>query len=364
MTKLHVVINAVNDNVDPRGPDRYLLELIPEILRADTKIRLTTVVAPWQVALTQNLRQHGATLFVTQPPRRPAPRLIWQATRFPALARSLEPDLVFLPNLIWAPSPGAPTILTAHDLLHFRSPEKFGHLKTALLKPVIRKALASADRVIAVSDFTAGDCRRFADVPDTRLRVVTEGGPPPLPRSQTQADKRFLYVGKIERSKGITTLVESFANSPLLHNLGYRLQIVGPEGNATTDVQAAIARSNAPIDLLGFVDADRLRGLYHRCRGFVFPSTAEGFGLVLLEAMAHGAPVITTRATSLPEVAGDAALLVDPDDPQQLLRAMERLGTDDAVFRDLQSRGYARLNAFSWETAGRETARIFREVAQ
>jgi len=140
------------------------------------------------------------------------------------------------------------------------------------------------------------------------------------------------------------------------------LEIVGPDGNAVSEVTAALAGGNERITRRGFVDDARLRDLFATTRGFVFPSVAEGFGLVVLEAMSAGAPVIAARATSLPEVVGDAGLLVDPDDVADLRTAMERLATDAALFAKLQTAGYARLAAFSWSRAGRQTARVLRSV--
>jgi glycosyltransferase involved in cell wall biosynthesis len=253
-------------------------------------------------------------------------------------------------------------------MLHFRTPEKFGRFKSAVLRRVIRRALRRAGHVIAVSEFTAADVRRFAGVPGARLTVVSEGGPRPQSRAGDTAARHFLFVGKIERTKGVTDLIEAFAGSPLLTAAGWRLILSGPDGNASPEVAARIAaldpETRSRIEKLGFVDEGRLRELYLTTRGFVFPSVSEGFGLVLLEAMAHGAPVIAARATSLPEVVADAGLLVAPGDTGALRRAMERLATDDALCCDLRKRGYRRLSEFSWQRAGEETMRILRETAR
>jgi len=203
MTGLHILIDAINDNATPRGPDRYLLELLPHILAADPTVRITLIFAPWQQAFASLPATDRLTTIETAAPRSPLGRLIWHATRFAGVARCHNPDVVFLPNLIWTPGLAAPSVVTAHDLLHFRAPDKFGTLKAAILRRVIRRALARAERVIAVSQFTAADAERFTDVPRTRLRVVLEGGPEPRPRNPDAARHLFLFVGKIERSKGI-----------------------------------------------------------------------------------------------------------------------------------------------------------------
>jgi glycosyltransferase involved in cell wall biosynthesis len=361
---LSVLVNAVNDNALPRGPDRYLLELIPRLLLADPGLRISVLHAPWQKAFLEARFGPRVELRSVAAPRAPALRLLWQAAAFPRLANRTGARVVFLPNLIWVPGLKAPSVLTAHDLLHFRHPEKFGRLKAALLRQIIRRAIRAADRLIAVSEFTAADMLHFGRADPARLTVIPEGGPSPEPRGHALPDRFFLFVGKLERSKGVVDLIDAFRGSRRLTQSGFRLVLVGAEGNAAGDVARALHGAGSQIERRGFVPADELRALYRSCRGFAFPSVAEGFGLVVLEAMAHGAPVIAARATALPEVVGEAGILVPPGDIGALRTALERLAFDDAIFASLQAAGLTRLASFSWEKAGAETAALFREVAQ
>jgi glycosyltransferase involved in cell wall biosynthesis len=360
---LHVLVNAINDNAVPRGPDRYLLELLPRLCAVDADLRFTLAHAPWQTALADAEVGPRVQKLALAAPRRPAARLIWQALRFPLIANQLGVQLTFLPNLIWTPGLRGPTVMTAHDLLHFRYPEKFGRLKAALLRRVIRLALRRSDAMIAVSEFTAKDVTRFGGVMEARITTIPEGGPPSSQRSEGATQDFFLFVGKLERTKGITDLIRAFQQSEVLAKAGYRLVIIGPDGNASEEVATALRGDEARISRPGFVSDSCLHELYGTCRGFVFPSIAEGFGLVVLEAMAHGAPVIAANATSLPEVIGKAGLLVPPNDVEALRLAMERLARDDALFARLQEAGYARLQCFSWEEAAEATAKLFRKVA-
>lgn len=359
---LRVLIDAINDNERPRGPDRYLLELLPRMLAADPGLAIRLAHAPWQRAFAAADFGPRVTPVCLAPPRRPAARLVWQATGFVRFANRSDADVVFLPNLIWTPGLRKPSVVTAHDLLHFRAPEKFGMRKALALRRVIGLALRRARKVIAVSRFTAADVTRFAGVPATRIATIFEGGPEARPRRAAGPGDFFLFVGKIERTKGIADLIAAFSGSAVLARLGMRLVIVGPDGNAAADVSAALARGAARIERPGYVEDDALRGLFATARGFVFPSRAEGFGLVVLEAMSAGAPVIAARATSLPEVIGDAGLLVEPGDVAGLRAAMENLAQDTVLFEKLQAAGYARLDAFSWSRAGRETVAVLRSV--
>ena len=338
---LRVLVNAINDNAVPRGPDRYLLELLPHLLAADPALQVALCHAPWQSVLAALPERDGFSRHCLAPPRRPAPRLIWT----PGLA--------------------GPAVMTVHDLLHFRAPEKFGKAKAALLRRVIRRAMARAERLVVVSDFTARDAVALGGADPARMVTIPEGGPPHRPRAGDTPEKFFLFVGKIEKTKGVMTLITAFESSGKLAHAGYRLVIAGPPGNAMSEVMARVARSPARdrIVLPGFVSEAELERLYLTCRGFAFPSEAEGFGLVLLEAMARGAPVIAARATALPEVVGDAGLLVPSGDDRELRQAMERLAEDDTLFDALQRAGYDRLDAFDWAETGRRMARVLREVA-
>ncbi|TVQ55521.1 MAG: glycosyltransferase family 1 protein [Rhodobacteraceae bacterium] len=360
---LRVLVNAINDNAEPRGPDRYLEALLLRFAAMPEGPEIVLAHAPWQRLFARLEGLPRLTRRVIAAPRRPAPRLLWQAAVFPALATRLSPDVVFLPNMLWTPGLRRPCVVTAHDLLHFRTPEKFGALKARLLRPVIRAALRRADAVIAVSAFTANDARRFAAVPAARLHVIPEGGPAPRERRRPLGEPFLLFVGKIERSKNADGLARAFLRSEALRAANVRLVIAGPDGNGAADLAPLLAEAGPRIERVGFVDEAALERLYLTCRAFAFPSVAEGFGLVLLEAMAHGAPVVAAAATSLPEVAGDAALLVPPGDEAALADALEAVALDDALALDLAARGRARLSAFCWDRAAAQTLAVLRGAA-
>jgi len=359
---MHVLIDAINDNADVRGPDRYLLGLLSGLTEIDRSTRYTICHAPWQKAFHAPALAPNFTTVCLSPPRHRLPRVAWHSTAFPAWVRRLQPDIVHLPNIIFAPWLGCPVVMTVHDLAHFRFPEKFGSVRGRLQRSLIHAALRCADRVIAVSEFTRGDMRRFTAFPDDRVAVVHEGGPAPLRRDAGAAEESriFLYVGVIERSKNVEQLVVEFSESDLLRSLGYELWIVGRAGNAMPRVQRLVAeRGGGRVKLAGFVNQERLEELYRTCTAMVFPSLVEGFGLVLLEAMAYGAPLVAMNTSAVPEVGGNAGILVDPAEGGGLRRAMERLAGDAALRRSLEQRGYERLNTFSWIEAARQTRALY-----
>ncbi|MEX0284548.1 MAG: glycosyltransferase family 4 protein [Paracoccaceae bacterium] len=359
---MSVLVNAVNDNARPRGPDRYLLELLPRMRAADPNMRFTVVHGPWQTAFAEPTEIEGVTFRAVDAPRKPVPRLLWQASGFVRLANESDADAVFLPNLIWTPGLRPPSVMTVHDLLHFSHPDKFGRVKSALLRRVIRRALHRSDALIAVSEATRGVIGQVAPAALPRTHVILEGGPEPHPQLRTPRERMFLYVGQIERTKHVPLLARAFLRSAVLRDLGYRLVILGPEGNDSETLAPLIVNGAGRIERPGYVDDAALANYYATARGFVFPSEAEGFGLVVLEAMAHGTPVIAADATSLPEVVGNSGLLVPPGDGQALGAAMEQLAQDDALAARLEMAGRARLARFSWDDAGRGTVAALRAL--
>jgi glycosyltransferase involved in cell wall biosynthesis len=354
---MRILIDAINDNAEPRGPDRYLVCLLREMAALAPGADFHVCHAPWQTRLVEQLAGPGVRFTCLDVPRRPLPRMIWHALSFARWANAQAADVIFLPNIILAFGLRAPVVMTVHDLLHFEVPEKFGRLKGRLQRLQIRAALRSPRRLIAVSDYTLAQMRRLLPGAVSRAVKITEGGPEPAAARPPSTDPPFfLFVGRVERSKGVEDLVDAFLDSALLRERGARLCIVGSPGNAEDALRRRLARDLAgQVERPGFLSEEELQARYARCTAFVFPSRAEGFGLVVLEAMARGAPVIAAEATSLPEVVGDAGVLVRAGDRRALREAMETLLEDHGLRQSLVARGFRRLSTFSWRNAGRDT---------
>jgi glycosyltransferase involved in cell wall biosynthesis len=362
----HVIVNAINDNADIRGPDRYLLSLLPEMAKLAPDCTFELCHAPWQAGIAAARMPSNVRSTVLAPPRHPIVRAAWQAAVFPRWADASGANAIFLPNLIYTPRMRTPCVMTVHDLAHFRFPEKFGTVKGRVQRLQIRLAVRRPDRLIAVSEFTRKDLARFTGADDSRVTEIWEGGPEPIYRHGGPADAPFLlYVGRTERSKNVEGLIDAFAGSEVLRAANVRLLIAGTPGNAEALIRERIAAGESDrIRRLGFVSEDELRNLYLTATAFVFPSLVEGFGLVLLEAMAYGAPIVAMRATAVPDVVGDAGLLVDPEEKNGLRSAMERIMLEPGLRDALSRRGYSRLGKFSWTVAARQTWALIEEVAR
>jgi glycosyltransferase involved in cell wall biosynthesis len=225
-----------------------------------------------------------------------------------------------------------------------------------------RDAAERADAVIAVSEFTRMQVISLLGVDPAKVHVVYHGIRE-LAAQDTPSptrEKVILNVGAIQKRKNIARLVEAFETlAP-----PWQLVLAGSHGYGAREILARIERSPARdrIRVTGYVSAEELAGWYARAAVFAFPSLDEGFGMPVLEAMAAGVPVVTSNRSALPEVAGDAALLVDPDDSEALGQALRELALNVDLCWELARRGTARAQMFTWEKAVRETWDVYRTL--
>jgi glycosyltransferase involved in cell wall biosynthesis len=225
-----------------------------------------------------------------------------------------------------------------------------------------RDAAARADRVIAVSEFTKGQVVSLLGVDPARVQVVYHGTRQFAVPGGTPAEREkvILNVGAIQKRKNIVRLVEAFETL----DAGWRLVLAGAQGYGAAGILARIEASGARdrIHVPGYVTEDELAGWYARAAIFAFPSLDEGFGMPLLEAMAAGVPVITSNRSALAEVAGNAALLVDPENRDTLGEGLRELARNGDLCRELVRRGSARAKLFTWEKAAQETWDVYQTL--
>jgi glycosyltransferase involved in cell wall biosynthesis len=249
-------------------------------------------------------------------------------------------------------------ITTFHDLFVLTgeySTEEFRARFAAQARDAAQRSAA----IIAVSTFTKNAVVSLLGVEAAKVRVVHHGVRN-LPYYSFPREKVVLNVGAIQKRKNIARLVEAFETL----EPGWRLVLAGAFGYGSADILARIEQSPVRdrISILGYVSPDQLAQWYSRAMIFAFPSLDEGFGMPVLEAMAAGTPVVTSTRSALPEVAGDAAVLVDPADTESLGAALRLLARKEDLRQDLACRGIARARLFTWEKAARETWDIYREV--
>jgi glycosyltransferase involved in cell wall biosynthesis len=223
-----------------------------------------------------------------------------------------------------------------------------------------RGAAERSDLIIAVSEFTACQVENLLGVERARIRVVHHGVNAPAPRGNNARENAILFVGAIQKRKNLVRLVDAFERVAS----GWKLVLVGSTGFGAEEIFQKIERSprRNDIEVTGYVTDAELERLYARARVFAFPSLDEGFGMPVLDAMARGVPVLTSNRSALPEVAGDAALLVNPENGDEITAGLERITGDEELRRDLARRGLERSAQFSWGLAVEKTWSVYGEL--
>ncbi len=285
-------------------------------------------------------------------------------------------DVLHSPDFIPPAAARCPTVITVHDLAFLLYP-RFLTRDSARYYGQVDVAARGADHIIAVSESTKRDTVRLLGVPEEKISVIYEAAHPlfrPIDDPEMLAkvreryelpDKFVLFVGTVEPRKNIPSLLRAFRLLRDNYRSDASLVLIGNRGWLWEEVDRAIEDLNLAgcIRWLGGIPNEDLVYLYNAARVLVLPSFYEGFGLTLLEAMACGIPVIVSNVSSLPEVVGDAGWLVDPKDTEAWTVAMQRVLTDDDLYREMRSKGLRRARTFSWERAAKETLEVYQQVA-
>ena len=292
----------------------------------------------------------------------------WHRTRHPAVERATGPvDVIYVTGMAMPPRT-APLVVTVHDLAFLSDPGHSTKRGVKFFTRAVELARAEADLVCCPSQDTLDDCIAFGFDPG-RLRLVPWGVDAeqvsPADVERVRATYRLgrpyvLWTGTVEPRKNLPTLLEAFR---ALDRHGVELVLVGPKG-WNEDLGAHLGKAAGRVRVLGFVPTDDLRALYAGAEVFCLPSLREGFGMPLLEAMAQGAPAITSSGTATAEVAGDAAVLVDPLDAPALTEAIAHVLDDPAEQDRRRLASLARAAEYPWARTAVDLEAAFADVAE
>jgi len=371
------------------GVGTYIRNLVRSLAQIDEINRYTLIVPAADIPELSGLPANFRTVLY-QENGNPA----LGQYRYPIFLKSLAPDLYHIPlNAVplWMPKP---YVVTIHDMgsLLF---EVGGGFRNNMRLFQQRRGLLRADQVIAVSSATRRDVEAVLGIPSSRVRTVYNApdpifyGPssPPVvcvgdaelryPLEMGRVLERYqihypflLYVGRTNPQKNIPRLVEAFAvlrgelsEHPLYKDL--RLIIIGDSISGYPVLRHAVIQSRVEnsVRFLGFVPIETLRSFYQAASAFVFPSLYEGFGLPPLEAMACGTPVVCSRVSSLPEVVGDAAAIVNPENVFDIARGIREVLLDHNLRRCLIEKGFEQLKLFSWRRTAVQVLETYQDVA-
>lgn len=307
----------------------------------------------------------------------PAARVAWEQLAQPWRLWRERIDLLHAPVYVGPAVLPCPMVVTVHDLSFYLYPELLRRASRVYLQRLTRISVARAAGIIAVSRATRDDLVRVLGVAPERITVIHNGVDDAMrPIGDRAAIERFrrwrglperivLFVGTLEPRKNVSALLEAYAVLRERWGGAHRLVLAGGKGWGFDDVEATLTRLRlGPADVIlpGFVPQEELPLWYNAADLFVYPAIYEGFGIPPLEAMACGTPVIVSNRSSLPEVVGDAGIVVDPDDVEGMALAMRDV-LADAERRDaLRAAGLARASAFSWCDTARNTASLYHRI--
>lgn len=367
------------------GVEEYLLQLLPPMLANDPDVEFRLFYSAWRKEPLAYpwLRRPNVRVFEFRFPNRFFLFPANVALGIPRLDRLLGGcDVFWSPHIFFAAlSSGVRQVLTVHDLAFERYPEHFSLGKRFwhryLMRP--RRQARRADQIVAVSRSTQRDLERLYGVPSSKISVIYPGVDLSCRVAEVGEERRralrkkyrlperfILFFGTLEPRKNVGGLIAAFELYKQTYapaGDGVRLVIAGSPGWLWRDVIRRAQRSALASDIVftGFVAEEDKPFLYRLAEVFAYPSFFEGFGFPPLEAMACGIPVITSNRSSLPEVVGDAAILIDPYRPMEVAQALAVLLHDQAARRMLVARGLERAARFSWETAARQLMTVLRD---
>lgn len=354
------------------GIGTYVRNVLRHLARQDQANEYVLICRPEHVGLAAGLGPN-----FTDVPDGAAPYSMAEQVSIPLDLRRHRIDLFHEPHYVLPPLVPCPAVVTIHDCIHLRFPQYLPNkLAHAYARTFLWTATHQAARIITVSEASKRDILTYFNIPPEKIEVIYNGIDerfwiPPSPEDIERVRERYqlndpfiLYAGNIRPHKNLERLIEV---CQLLRREGFdhlKLLIIGDEISKYATLRRAVHRHklHKHVRFLGFVPDQTLAALYRLAAVFVFPSLYEGFGLPPLEAMASGTPVVTSNVSSLPEVVGDAALLVDPYDCEAIAGAVRMVLTDQALRDDLASRGLARAREFSWAKAAERVRAIYGEV--
>jgi glycosyltransferase involved in cell wall biosynthesis len=361
------------------GVGTYIRNIVRNLGRLDHETTYFLIGSPAKVKEIGALPPNFHTIAIAEPERS-----VKSFREFRDVVKRLQCDLVHIPNLFSVPRGLAcPYVMTVHDMLDHLSRARqqtgfWGSLHFQLTK----RALRGASRIFAVSNFTKVEMEKLFGIPAQRIEVVYNAIDERfLHGHATAADRQLiaeryqvsypflLYAGRISPHKNVVRMIEAFsALKTELEKDGafpdLKLIIIGDDVSGNPDLRRTVIRSGVQNDVrfLGFVPVEVLRIFYDQAKIFVFPSLYEGFGLPPLEAMAHGTPVVTSNVSSLPEVVGNAAVLVHPENAFEIMRALHRVLLDQPLREKMKERSYRQAAKFSWEKSVRRVMEVYQEV--
>lgn len=305
-------------------------------------------------------------------------RILWEQTALPLKAYSEGVDLLHCPTHLVPLWNRSKTVVTVHDLAFEHFPGSYERHVRAFLRKAVPLSLNRADAIIAVSENTKEDLENIYGIDPAKVRVIYNGvnsefreieGSEEINRLKKEYElpKKFiLYLGTLEPRKNIKRIIKAYRAYRDNERTKTKLVVAGGKGWLYEDIFELVEEEGLGSEVVftGYVENEELVSLYNLAESLIFPSLYEGFGFPVLEAMACGTPVITSNVSSLPEVAGEAAILVDPREVEEIVKGISLVLHDRDLRNELVEKGKKRAAEFTWEKSARGHLEVYRELLE
>lgn len=368
---MRIALNCLGPSRLKAGVGNYAVNLVTELSRLRPSHEFLVIVGQnqHQFASAPNVRFHSIGRWNSHR----ILRVLWEQFIQPLVLWKHGADILHAVGFVLPVLKTTKQVVTVHDMTHFSHPENHAWARGLYMKRFIPLSIRRTDAVISVSHCTKRDILRFVPIKPQRIHVTYNAPHPrfrPLPREECAAGLKakygvegpfILFVGTLEPRKNLLALVRAFSGLATNH----RLVIVGAKGWLYEPIFALVRklRLTSRVLFMGYVPDDDLPLFYNAAAVFVYPSLYEGFGIPVIEAMACGVPVVTSNGSALVEVAGDAALLMDPTSVPSLMSAINEALTSGDLRARLRSAGLQRAAAFSSRALAEETLSVYDSLA-
>jgi len=371
---MRIGIDATALPPQPVGAGNYIVQLVRALARLECEDEFVVFAQAGKASLL-GVADRPSFRISAVPDYSPAARLIWEQSALPLFVRRHKIDVfhsLHYTRPLWLP---CKSVVTFHDMTFFLFPHLHTRSKRLFFPLVIRASGKLANALIAVSENTRQDAIRLVGIPPEKIFTALLG----VDRSFGQIKDRerlseirekyslperfILYVGLVEPRKNLPVLIRAY-RALLEVQRDFDLVVVGRFGWMSEGILGEVAQLglNERVRFAGYVPREDLPGVYNLSSLFVYPTRYEGFGLPALEAMACGVPVVTTDVSSMPEIVGDAGLLVEPDSEGALIDAMVEVLADPGLSATMAAKGLERAKQFTWERTASETLRVYQHV--
>lgn len=369
MRKLRVGIDGRAFASPAAGVRRYVTELVEALVCLGENLELVVLGGAESATLPPGVSR------AAEPPHPPS-NLGWTLVGLPRAAGRARVDLIHAPAYtapLWS---GVPVVLTIHDVSYERCPEWYPYRRDWVRRAFYRRSARAASRILTDSAFSAAEIAAVYGIDQERITVAPLGADSRFHPAGSAVDGELpggvaspflLHVGDLHERRNLPVVVDALlaARRRCAPASSLSLVLVGIDRGVGDALDAAAAKAGAPnaVIRLANVPEEALRALYRAAAALVYPSRYEGFGLPLIEAMASGTPVVASNAASIPEVVGDAGMLLDPGDVSGWTDAVEKILTDQSLRQSLRDAGMRRAATFTWERTARLTLDVYRRLA-